>query len=108
MANTIGRAVIFNDVTIAPDGPPSVEVITTAKRDLKKGRLIDSIGGYDAYGLCENTITLRNEKILPLGLSEGCILKEDIKKDSVILMDDVILPKDRLIDRLYHEQCSME
>ncbi len=101
--NSIARAVLFNDATLAPI-KPFVDVITTAKTDIKKGETLDSLGGYLTYGLCENTEVARKENLLPLGLAEGCVVKRDIKKDEVLTFDDVELPKDRLIDKLWNEQ----
>jgi hypothetical protein len=34
---TVARAVLFGDATLTPLGPPTVEVVTTAKRDLPAG-----------------------------------------------------------------------
>src|SRR5699024_6372852 len=44
--NTAARAALFNDAAIAPEGAPSVEVVTIAKKDLKAGQKIDGIGHY--------------------------------------------------------------
>lgn len=101
---TIARAVLFGDAAIAPIGKPYVEVVATAKTDLTKGNKIDGIGHYMTYGLCENAETTENENLLPIGIAEGCILKNDILKDQVLRYDDVILPKGRLIDKLRNEQ----
>ena len=49
-----GRAV--RDATIAPAGAPAVEVVATAKQDLRAGALLDGIGGYDTYGQAERPI----------------------------------------------------
>lgn len=102
--NTIARAVLFDDATIAPAGAPCVEVITIAKKDLKAGEKIDGIGYYMSYGVCENAETVETENLLPLGVAEGCVLKNDIKKDQALTYDDVEVPEDRLIDKLRIEQ----
>lgn len=102
--NSIARAVIFKDPTVAPLAGPQVEVITAAKIDLKKGQKLDGIGFYMTYGLCENSDTARAENLLPIGLAEGCVLKKDVKKDAVVTLDDVELPPDRLSDKLWKEQ----
>ena len=102
--SSIARAVLFKDITIAPLNKPMVDVITVAKKDIKKGEKIDGLGGYATYGLCENYKTSLKERLLPIGLAEGCIAKRDIKKDQVIKFDDVILPEGRLIDKLWEEQ----
>lgn len=102
--NTIARAALFNDTALAPIGRPYVDVIATAKKDLKKGEAIDDIGGYAIYGLCENYDIARSENLLPIGLAEGCILKHDVSKDSVLTFDDVIIPKGKLSINLWQEQ----
>jgi predicted homoserine dehydrogenase-like protein len=101
---TAARAVLFDDAAIAPLGAPCVDVIATAKIDLKAGQVLDGMGYYMTYGLCENSDVVRKEKLLPIGLAEGCTLNRDIPKDQVLSYDDVSLPKDRLCDRLRNEQ----
>jgi len=102
--NTIARAVLFNDTALAPIGKPCVDVITTAKKDLAAGEVLDGIGGYATYGLCENYDTARSEDLLPLGLAEGCTLKRNIQKDEVITFSDVEIPEGRIADKLWKEQ----
>jgi predicted homoserine dehydrogenase-like protein len=101
---TIARAVLLHDAAATPTGGPVVEVITTAKMDLKAGDVLDGIGYYMTYGQCENADVMRRERLLPMGVSEGCKLKRDINKDEVITCDDVELPPGRLCDRLREEQ----
>ncbi|MGE5365417.1 MAG: NAD(P)H-dependent oxidoreductase [Bacteroidota bacterium] len=102
--NTVARAVLFHDAAIASAGEPMVEVIAAAKKDLKSGDMLDGIGHYMTYGLCENWQTARSQNLLPIGVAEGCILKNDIQKDAILTYDDVILPKGRLLDKLRSEQ----
>lgn len=103
---TVARAVLFKDAAVTPIGKPMVDVVTTAKIDLKKGEKIDGLGGYMTYGLCENYDISIKENLLPIGLAEDCILKNDISKDKVLTYDDVILPDNRLSDKLRAEQIS--
>ncbi len=102
--NTVARAVLFGDAAIAPVGAPFVDVVTTAKIDLKAGQILDGIGYYMTYGQCENSDVVNAKKLLPIGLAEGCRLKRDIPKDQVLTYDDVELPKGRLCDKLRAEQ----
>lgn len=102
--NSIARAFLFHDATIAPAGPPMVEVVTVAKKDLKAGQTLDGIGCYMVYGVCENTNVATLERLLPLGVAKGCILKRDIKKDEALTYTDVEIPEGRLIDQLRKEQ----
>lgn len=101
---TVARAVLFHDATLAPLGAPCVDVIATAKIDLKEGDTIDGIGHYMTYGLCENSEIVQQENLLPIGLAEGCHLKRNIAKDQVLTYNDVIVPEGRLCDQLRAEQ----
>lgn len=104
IASTLGRAVIHHDATVAPIGGPVTEVVTVAKRDLKAGERLDGIGGFCAYGLIDNVAAARAMAALPIGLSEGCVLRRDIAKDGVLSFDDVIAPPGRLAAALWLEQ----
>ena len=102
--STIGRAIIQQDATVAPLAGPACEVLTIAKRDLKAGERLDGVGGYCSYGLIDNRAAARAFNALPIGLSEGCVLRRDIAKDEAISFDDVESPSDRLVEKLWHEQ----
>lgn len=101
---TAARAVLFNDAAITPLGAPTVEVVTTAKINLKAGEKLDGIGCYMTYGQCETAEITGEQQLLPMGLAEGCVLKHDIQKDQVLTYADVIVPKDRFCDKLRQEQ----
>ena len=104
---SVARAVLFEDTVMATDGPIRVEVLATAKRDLKAGETLDGIGGFATYGVCENAWVSRDENLLPIGLAEGCVLTRDVAKDQAISLADVTFPETRLIDRLRAEQDSL-
>jgi len=103
---TVARAVLFHDAALAPIGKPMVDVVATAKIDLKKGEIIDDLGGYMTYGLCENYEISLRENLLPIGLAIGCTVKNDVPKDQVLTYNDVFIPSNRLCDRLRAEQVS--
>ncbi len=98
------RAVLCNDVVLSPAGAPRVDVVAMAKKDLKAGQTLDELGGYDTYGECETSETTIKDKLLPVGLAEGCRLKKDVAKDAVLTYDDVEIPEGRLCDKLRAEQ----
>ncbi len=104
IASTIGRAALFGDATVAPLDGPRCEVVAVAKRDLRVGESIDGIGGFTVYGLIDNVTSARAADALPMGLSEGCVLRRAVAKDSVISRADIELPPARLSDRLWAEQ----
>ena len=106
IATTVARAALFHDATVAPLGKPSCEVITVAKRELKKGELLDGIGGFTCYGMIDNAPTCRNENLLPMGLSEGCRLRVDVRRDQAVAYSDIELPQRRLCDKLKDEQSA--
>ncbi len=104
---SIARVVLFNDAVLTPKDKAYVEVVATAKKDLKAGDAIDLIGGYATYGLAENASVSRSENLLPIGLAEGCILVRDVAKDQVLTFDDVKLPENRVADQLWKEQMEV-
>ena len=103
---SIARMVLFNDTVMAPLGPPVVEVITMAKTSLDAGTVLDGLGGYLTYGQCENASVAREENLLPIGLAEGSRVKRDLPRDHVLTFDDVELPEENLVQRLYFEQTA--
>lgn len=101
---TVARAVLFDDATITPIGAPVTDVSAIAKFDLKAGDTLDGVGGFKAYGVMENSPVARDQDLLPMGLSDGCVLKRDLAQDTPITFADVELPAGRLSDRLWREQ----
>ncbi|MBW4475332.1 MAG: Gfo/Idh/MocA family oxidoreductase [Tolypothrix brevis GSE-NOS-MK-07-07A] len=101
---SVARAVLFQDAVMSPIAGPLVDVVTTAKIDLKAGETLDGIGYYMTYGQCEKSQIVQEQNLLPIGLAEGCRLKRDIYKDQVLTYDDVELPSGRLGDKLRAEQ----
>ena len=106
IASTIARAVIHHDPTVTPVDGPVCEVLTVAKRDLKRGERLDGIGGFCAYGLIENAPVARTQRALPISLSEGCVVLRDISKDEAVSFDDVEAPPDGVVEALWREQVA--
>jgi predicted homoserine dehydrogenase-like protein len=101
---TVGRVVLFGDVTVAPQHGLRVEVITMAKTDLRPGDVLDGFGGYRAYGLAENSAVAAREGLLPMGLAEHCRVVRPVAKDAALTWDDVEIPEGRFCDLLHQEQ----
>jgi predicted homoserine dehydrogenase-like protein len=106
IASTIGRAVIHRDPTVAPIAGPVCEVVTVAKRDLRAGERLDGIGGFCVYGLIDNSAAARAHTALPIALSEGCVMRNDVSKDQVLTFADVAAPTERLTEALWREQIA--
>lgn len=101
---TAARAVLFGDATIAPNGGPVCDVVAVAKKDLKKGEVLDGIGGFCCYSTIDNTEIARKENLLPMGLSKGSIIKNDVSKDKPLTFGDVELPENLTSVDLWNEQ----
>jgi predicted homoserine dehydrogenase-like protein len=101
---TVGRVALLGDAAIRPAGAPRVDVVTLAKTDLTAGTVLDRPGGYHYYGEAERADVTHADRLLPLGLAEGCRLRRDVAKDEVIGYADVEVPAGRLVDRLRAEQ----
>ena len=104
---SIFRAIAFGDVVLQCADAPRVGVLAVAKRDLKAGEVLDGLGGFDAYGLCETYDVMTSDRYLPMGMAEGCVLTKDVAKDTPLTEADVVKPKGRVIDQLYSEQTRM-
>jgi len=97
---SIARVYFDREPWIVPSGGLVSDVLTVAKKDLAPGEIIDGIGGYMVYGLIDLYETTSKEKLLPIGLSLGCILKKCVKKGEPISYDDVDFPSDTLLLQL--------
>ncbi|MEP7453567.1 NAD(P)-dependent oxidoreductase [Phyllobacterium sp. SB3] len=104
---SIARVALCRDVIIGTTDAPSMDVITMAKRPLKKGETIDGMGGYLTYGTGENYEVGRQERLLPMGLAENCRLKRDIDVDEALTYDDVELPDSTVVHALRREQDAL-
>ena len=104
MPLSVARLVLYGDRIIAPKAGPMVDVVATAKVDLKAGETLDGLGWYMTYGQCETYPKVRAENLLPIGIAEGARMKRDVAKDQVLTYDDVTLPAGSLACRLRAEQ----
>jgi predicted homoserine dehydrogenase-like protein len=102
--NSVARAVLLHDPVLVPAGGPVVDVVTTAKVDLAPGTVLDGLGGYTTYGQAEDHEVTRRERLLPIGLAQGCRLVRAVTRDAVVTYDDVEMPGGRVHDKLRAEQ----
>ncbi len=105
---TVAQCVLYGESSGHPVGGLVSECIAVAKRDLKAGETLDGIGEYCYRGSIELASTAKKERLLPLGLAKGCVLKRDVPVDTVITYDMVELTKEtvllqlrRIQDQLY-------
>lgn len=98
---SIARAYLLNEPTIAPYKGLQAETVTVAKRDLKAGEFLDSIGGYTVYGTILTASDASAKNALPLGLVDANVqVKRDVKKGEIISYHDVCQTKESTIWRL--------
>ncbi len=105
LSSSVARAVLFHDATTAPlQHQPTCEVFAVAKKNLQEGDMLDGVGGFMAYGVIDNSSSVRSKDLLPMGLSQGYRVRRAIMKDEPIAFVDVEIESKRLCDRLYVEQ----
>lgn len=88
---SIAHAVLNGQQTGAPLHIPTAETIAVAKRDLKRGEILDGSGGYTVNGLIEKAKIATSKNFLPLGLASGVPLTEEVTKGTAITYDMVNL-----------------
>jgi predicted homoserine dehydrogenase-like protein len=101
---SIARAALFGDAVLRSAPRPTVDVVATAKEDLRTGAQLDGIGGFATYGQAERADLTVRDGLLPMGVAEGCRLVRDVPRDAVLTYADVEVPPGRLIDELRAEQ----
>ena len=100
---TIARAALYGETTLATTNPPVCETVAYAKKDLKKGDSVDSIGGFTVYGMIEKKTTSDAGKLLPLGLAPGARIIRDVPAGTPLSYGDVEMDENshiRIIRRL--------
>ena len=85
----------------------NAEVASFAKKDLKAGEKLDGEGGFCARGRLITSKQSKKDKVLPLGLSDGAVVKRDIKKDEAILLSDVELELPEIVQRAREYQYNL-
>lgn len=98
---TIAKAVLEKDHAIVPIEKPISDTVAFTKKDIKKGDIIDGIGGYCVRGIIEKHEETISKKHIPIGLIVGnCIAKRDISKDEFLTTDDVEIDQNTVVYKL--------
>jgi predicted homoserine dehydrogenase-like protein len=85
---SVASAALRNEPTGAPTGFRS-DVAATAKRDLKKGEMLDGEGGFCVWGKQTPAARSLEQGFLPLGLAQNVKLKRDAKTGECLKWSDV-------------------
>lgn len=97
---SIAMVALYGQPTGAPAPTPTAEVITVAKRDLQAGDVLDGSGGYAVNGLCEKAVVARAQGLLPLGLSDGAVMRRAAPRGAPITYDMVTLNEESYVVKL--------
>lgn len=102
---TIYDAIVEREATIYPAKGQVSDTITVAKRDLKKGQILEGIGGRDVFGKITSHREQKEKNLLPIALiTKNTRVLCDIKKDTIITADMVQLEEDHIITKLRRKQ----
>jgi predicted homoserine dehydrogenase-like protein len=104
----VAEAYLEGTARLQPAFGMKTNVFSYAKRDLKKGEMLDGKGGCTCYGLLENMDEALGNPGLPILISDNLRLKRDIPKDSRIGLNDVEYdPKEKAF-MLYFESSGQQ
>lgn len=109
---SIARAALDHEASIAPLPVPRAEVITVAKRALRRGERLGLAGEDTVYGLIEESEVARQESLLPMGLARNAEVLVDLVPDQPITWEDVAVEETPLLamrreqDRMWTQQAG--
>ena len=95
---SVARAALYGEPTIAPQETPSAEVVAVAKRDLKPGETLGSIGSADYYSCIYSVSEARD--MLPIGLAEGARTTGPVEQGDIITRASVELAEGTFVQSL--------
>lgn len=101
---SLAEAVLYQHAVITPEGPPTCEVATFAKRELPAGTKLDGIGGFDCSGQIVTRRELTENDLLPVGMAEFARLRRDVSQQDPIRLSDIEWTEDNLLLALRSEQ----
>jgi predicted homoserine dehydrogenase-like protein len=79
---TVARAVFYGESSGHPRDRMVADCFPVAKRDLKRGEVLDAIGETCYRGSIDLAEVARAERLLPLGLARGMVMKRDVPRDT--------------------------
>ena len=104
---TAVQGVIYGESSGYPLNALVSECITVAKKNLKKGEILDSTGGYCYRSSIELYRVAKEENMLPVGLAQGARIKCDVERDQIITCDMVELNENSVLLQLRRLQDSI-
>jgi predicted homoserine dehydrogenase-like protein len=101
---TVARAVFYGESSGHPMDRPVADCFPIAKRNLRRGEVLDAIGETCYRGSIDLAVTARAEHLLPLGLARGMTLMHDVPRDTALTWDMVDPGKDSKLLSLRRQQ----
>ncbi|MGA7325729.1 MAG: Gfo/Idh/MocA family oxidoreductase [Rhodomicrobium sp.] len=83
------------------------DAVAVAKRDLKSSEVLDGEGGYTVYGKLVSSARSLAEGLLPIGLTHGAKLRQDIKAGTLLTYASVDLDEDNIAFKMRREMERM-
>lgn len=106
---SIYKAVVENEPTIAPIHGQVADTVAVAKRDIKKGELLEGIGSDRVFGQLTTHDDSISKDLLPISLiTKKTRARIDIPKDTVISVSMVDMDEKATITKLRRKQNSMK
>jgi predicted homoserine dehydrogenase-like protein len=102
---SIAEAVLLNEVTVTAEAMHA-EVVAVAKRDIKAGEKITTIGGPDFLGRIYTYEQATRERLVPIGIAPNGTATSDIPKGTPISRDVLDPDTTTFIYKLRQEQDS--
>ena len=93
----IVRMMLSGESIGAPIGQVS-EVVAAAKKRLTPGTILDGEGGYTVCGLAERAEIAHEQKLVPIGLTQGAEVLKEIAEEGLITYDNVRLKPSLALD----------
>ncbi len=104
----IGTSIASIAVRGEPTGAPAAgfigDVGCATRQALRAGTLIDGEGGYAVYGTIAPAERSVRERLVPMGLSQGCTLVRDVPADHWITEADVAFDESSFLWKMRREQ----
>jgi predicted homoserine dehydrogenase-like protein len=85
---SVASAALRKEATGAPTGFRS-DVVATAKKNMKKGEMLDGEGGFCVWGKQTPAVRSLDQGMLPIGLAHNVKLKRDITTGEALKWEDV-------------------
>ncbi len=104
---TVAQCVLYGESSGHSRPALVSECIAVAKRDLAPGEVLDGIGEFCYRGSIDLAEVARRERLVPLGLAKGCVVKSGVAKGTVLSWDHLEPPRESVLLQLRRIQDAL-